>query len=123
MGCGRFVSGRKFPGVEPVGGVERQIPGRAAQLFKGEYWFAVQAAKRITGSPDLYGGQYRGYNSSINFLTCHDGFTLYDLYSYNEKHNEENGWNNTDGADDNRSWNCGYEGKSDNPGIEALRKE
>lgn len=92
-------------------------------FLKGEYWFAAQAAKRITGSPDLYGGQYRGYNSSINFLTCHDGFTLYDLYSYNEKHNEENGWNNTDGADDNRSWNCGYEGKSDNPGIEALRKE
>lgn len=91
-------------------------------FLKGEYWFAAQAAKRITGSPDLYGGQYRGYNSSINFLTCHDGFTLYDLYSYNEKHNEENGWNNTDGADDNRSWNCGYEGKSDNPGIEALRK-
>ena len=92
-------------------------------FLKGEYWFAAQAAKRITGSPDLYGGQYRGYNSSINFLTCHDGFTLYDLYSYNEKHNEENGWNNTDGADDNRSWNCGYEGKSDNPGIEALRKK
>lgn len=91
-------------------------------FLKGDYWFAAQAAKRITGSPDLYGGQYRGYNSSINFLTCHDGFTLYDLYSYNEKHNEENGWNNTDGADDNRSWNCGYEGKSDNPGIEALRK-
>lgn len=91
-------------------------------FLKGEYWFAAQAAKRITGSPDLYGGQYRGYNSSINFLTCHDGFTLYDLYSYNEKHNEENGWNNTDGADDNRSWNCGYEGKTDNPGIEALRK-
>ena len=91
-------------------------------FLNGEYWFAAQAAKRITGSPDLYGGQYRGYNSSINFLTCHDGFTLYDLYSYNEKHNEENGWNNTDGADDNRSWNCGYEGKSDNPGIEALRK-
>ena len=51
------------------------------RFLKGEYWFAAQAAKRITGSPDLYGGQYRGYNSSINFLTCHDGFTLYDLYS------------------------------------------
>ena len=94
-------------------------------FLKGEYWIrCTAAAKRITGSPDLYRpGRYRGYNSSVNFLTCHDGFTLYDLYSYNEKHNEENGWNNTDGADDNRSWNCGYEGKTDNPGIQALREK
>ena len=91
-------------------------------FLKGDYWFAAAAANRLTGSMDLYTGQYKGYDSSINFITCHDGFSLWDLYSYNGKHNEDNGWNNSDGHDDNRSWNCGYEGKSDNPGIEALRK-
>ena len=76
----------------------------------------------------MYGGlfsddnkNYAGYNSCINFLTCHDGFTLYDLYSYNRKHNENNGWNNTDGSDDNRSWNCGEEGESTNPEVLDLR--
>ena len=67
------------------------------------------AAQRMTGSPDLYDPVYRGGNASVNFLTCHDGFTLYDLYSYNPKHNEANGWDNTDGYDDNNSWNCGVE--------------
>lgn len=90
-------------------------------FLKGDYWMAPAAAKRISGSMDLYTGQYRGYNSSINFITCHDGFTLHDLYSYNEKHNESNGWNNTDGANDNRSWNCGTEGETDDPEINALR--
>lgn len=90
-------------------------------FLKGDYWFAPEAAKRICGSPDLYGGQYRGYNSSINFLTCHDGFTLHDLYSYNEKHNEANGWNNTDGSNDNRSWNCGAEGETDDETVLSLR--
>ncbi|WP_026506289.1 glycogen debranching protein [Butyrivibrio sp. NC3005] len=89
--------------------------------LKGEYWSAPEAIKRITGSMDLYNGDYVGYNSSINFLTCHDGFTMYDLYSYNGKHNEANGWNNTDGTDDNRSWNCGAEGETDDPNIIALR--
>lgn len=92
-------------------------------FLKGDYWFAPEAAKRMAGSPDLYTGQYRGYNSSINFLTCHDGFSLYDLYSYNEKHNEENGWNNTDGSNDNRSWNCGIEGETDDPDVLRLRKK
>lgn len=92
-------------------------------FLKGDYWFAPEAAKRISGSPDLYGGQYRGYNSSINFLTCHDGFTLYDLYSYNEKHNEANGWDNTDGTNDNRSWNCGAEGETDDGQVLSLRKK
>lgn len=91
-------------------------------FLKGDYWFAPAAAKRISGSPDLYGGQYRGYNSSINFLTCHDGFPLYDLYSYNGKHNEANGWNNTDGSDDNRSWNCGAEGETQDPAVLSLRR-
>lgn len=80
-------------------------------FLKGDYWFAQAAANRLTGSLDLYTGQYKGYDSSINFLTCHDGFSLWDLYSYNGKHNEANGWNNSDGADDNRSWNCGVEGE------------
>lgn len=92
--------------------------------LKGDYGYAPAAANRIAGSPDLYTKEkkYRGYNSSVNFITCHDGFSLYDLYSYNTKHNEANGWNNTDGADDNRSWNCGCEGDTDAPGILALRK-
>ena len=81
------------------------------------------AAQRMTGSPDLYDPVYRGGNASVNFLTCHDGFTLNDLYSYNQKHNEANGWNNTDGYDDNNSWNCGVEGDTDDPDILALRRK
>lgn len=90
-------------------------------FLKGDYWFAQAAANRLTGSLDLYTGQYKGYDSSINFLTCHDGFSLWDLYSYNGKHNEANGWNNSDGADDNRSWNCGVEGETTDPEIRKLR--
>lgn len=60
-------------------------------------------------------------NASVNFITCHDGFTLYDLYSYNKKHNEKNGWDNTDGANDNNSWNCGVEGDTDDPEVMKLR--
>ena len=97
-------------------------------FLKGENWLSWTAAWSIAGSGDLYGNSvtnhkdnYDGYNSCVNFLTCHDGFTMYDLYSYNEKHNENNGWNNTDGANDNRSWNCGVEGETDNPEVLALR--
>ena len=96
--------------------------------LKGDFWSARDAAWSISGSGDLYGGydsdnnnNYAGYNSCVNFLTCHDGFTLYDLYSYNQKHNEDNGWDNTDGSDDNRSWNCGCEGKTDDTEIQKLR--
>lgn len=92
------------------------------RFLKGDDFLAQTAAARITGSPDLYDPAYRGGNASINFLTCHDGFTLYDLYSYNQKHNEANGWGNTDGADDNNSWNCGVEGETDDPAILAFRK-
>lgn len=92
------------------------------RFLKGDDFLAQTAAARITGSPDLYDPAYRGGNASINFLTCHDGFTLYDLYSYNQKHNEANGWGNADGADDNNSWNCGVEGETDDPAILALRK-
>lgn len=98
-------------------------------FLKGDYWHSWEAAWSISGSGDLYGGfysnnnnNYAGYNSCVNFLTCHDGFTLYDLYSYNEKHNEKNGWNNTDGANDNNSWNCGVEGETDNPEVLNLRR-
>lgn len=90
-------------------------------FLKGDDGLASAAAKRIIGSPDLYPPDKRGYDASVNFITCHDGFTLYDLYAYNQKHNENNGWNNTDGADDNRSWNCGEEGETDDPAIRALR--
>ncbi len=97
-------------------------------FLKGDSWCCWDAARSISGSGDLYGGyysdnnnNYAGYNSCVNFLTCHDGFTLYDLYSYNEKHNEENGWNNTDGSNDNRSWNCGVEGDTDDPDVLSLR--
>ena len=97
-------------------------------FLKGECWESWNAAWSISGSGDLYGGfysdysgDYAGYNSCVNFFTCHDGFTLYDLYSYNEKHNMGNGWNNTDGTNDNRSWNCGVEGDTDDPEVLALR--
>lgn len=93
------------------------------EYLKGGIQLAPQAVQRILGSPDLYlsDKDYRGYESSVNFITCHDGFTLCDLYSYNEKHNEDNGWNNTDGSDDNRSWNCGVEGPTDDEGVNRLR--
>jgi len=78
-------------------------------------------ASRILGSPDLYGHKEREPEQSINFVTCHDGFTLNDLVSYNHKHNEANGENNRDGCDDNLSWNCGAEGPTDDPTVEALR--
>ena len=91
-------------------------------FLKGDAGYARAAAMRIIGSPDLYPPDERA-SASINFITCHDGFTMYDLYAYNTKHNEGNGWNNTDGSDDNRSWNCGAEGESDDPQVCALRRQ
>jgi glycogen operon protein len=78
-------------------------------------------ASRLTGSSDLYATSGRRPVASINFVTCHDGFTLHDLVSYNRKHNEANGEANRDGTDDNRSWNCGVEGPADDPAVTALR--
>jgi glycogen operon protein len=78
-------------------------------------------ADRMVGSPEVYGHKQRETEASVNFVTCHDGFTLNDLVSYNDKHNEANGEGNRDGANDNRSWNCGVEGPTDDPGIERLR--
>lgn len=91
------------------------------RFLKGDGDLAWIATQRLTGSKDLYDPTYRGNNASVNFLTCHDGFTLYDMYSYNEKHNYKNGWHNTDGANDNNSWNCGAEGDTDDPQVNRLR--
>ena len=91
-------------------------------FLKGDDGMAGNAITRITGSRDLYSPESRGHKASVNFLTCHDGFTLYDLYSYNEKHNEKNGWNNTDGDNNGHSWNCGAEGETDDPNVNGLRR-
>lgn len=91
-------------------------------FLKGDDGMAGNAITRITGSRDLYSPESRGHKASVNFLTCHDGFTLYDLYSYNEKHNEKNGWNNTDGDNNGHSWNCGAEGETDDPNVNRLRR-
>ena len=92
------------------------------RFLKGDEGMAGTAITRITGSRDLYDLSERGKSASVNFLTCHDGFTLYDLYSYNTKHNEKNGWNNTDGDNNGNSWNCGVEGNTENPEVEGLRR-
>ena len=89
-------------------------------FLKGDNGLAWAAVQRITGSADLYPPE-RCHNASVNFLTCHDGFTMYDLYSYNVKHNEANGWDNNDGDNSSTSWNCGAEGETDDPSIMGLR--
>ena len=90
-------------------------------FFRGEEGSVARFADRWLGSPEIYGHEEREPEQSVNFVTCHDGFTLNDLVSYNEKHNEANGENNRDGADDNRSWNCGAEGPTGDPEVEKLR--
>lgn len=87
--------------------------------LKGDSGLVGDLAQRLQGSPDLYSS--RGPTASINFITCHDGFTLMDMVSYNEKHNEANGEHNNDGANDNNSWNSGWEGDTEDMGIQALR--
>ncbi|MCI8785485.1 MAG: glycogen debranching protein GlgX [Eubacterium sp.] len=89
-------------------------------FLKGDNGKAHTAVTRIFGSEDLY-EERLGCNASVNFITCHDGFTLYDLYAYNQKHNEANGWDNSDGSNDNASWNCGAEGETENPEVMRLR--
>jgi isoamylase len=91
------------------------------RFIKGDEGVVGEMAQRLQGSPDLYA--FRGPTASVNFITAHDGFTLNDLVSYNDKHNEANGENNNDGANDNNSWNCGWEGPTDDPGIHALRRQ
>lgn len=90
-------------------------------FFRSEQDSVARFSQRLLGSPDVYGHEEREAEQSVNFVSCHDGFTLNDLVSYNTKHNEANGDGNRDGADDNRSWNCGVEGPSTDPGIERLR--
>jgi glycogen operon protein len=90
-------------------------------LFRGEEGVVGRAADRLIGSPEIYGHEEREPEQSVNFVTCHDGFTLNDLVSYNDKHNEANGEGNRDGANDNRSWNCGVEGPTSDPDVERLR--
>jgi isoamylase len=93
----------------------------ARSFFRGEEGSVARFADRLLGSPEIYGHEEREPEQSVNFVTCHDGFTLNDLVSYNVKHNEANGESNRDGADDNRSWNCGVEGPTDDPEVEKLR--
>jgi isoamylase len=90
-------------------------------FFRGEKNSVQHFADRLLGSPAIYGHEEREAEQSVNFITCHDGFTLNDLVSYDRKHNEANGENNRDGANDNQSWNCGVEGPTDDPGVEKLR--
>jgi glycogen operon protein len=90
-------------------------------FFRGDEGSVTRVADRLLGSPEIYGYKEREAEESINFVTCHDGFTLNDLVSYNWKHNEANGEGNRDGANDNRSWNCGVEGPTDAAAIESLR--
>jgi glycogen operon protein len=90
-------------------------------FFRGEEGSVQRVADRIVGSPEIYGYEEREPEQSVNFVTCHDGFTLNDLVSYNQKHNWENGEDNRDGSNANHSWNCGFEGPTDNPKIERLR--
>jgi glycogen operon protein len=91
------------------------------RFWKGDDNTLAEFATRFSGSSDLYQSDGRKPYASINFITCHDGFTLHDLVSYNDKHNEANGENNQDGANDNNSWNCGAEGPTDDPEVNALR--
>jgi isoamylase len=90
-------------------------------FFRGEPGSVGRVADRLVGSPEIYGHKEREAEQSVNFVTCHDGFTLNDLVSYNEKHNDANGEGNRDGGNDNKSWNCGVEGPTDDPAVEELR--
>jgi len=109
-----------------VGDSWREWNGRfrddVRDFLRGTPGAVRHVADRILGSPEIYAPEQREAEQSVNFVTCHDGFTLNDLVSYNEKHNEANGEANRDGANDNRSWNCGVEGPTDDPAIERLRE-
>jgi glycogen operon protein len=108
-----------------VGDSWREWNGRfrddVRSFFRGDEGSVAPVADRLVGSPQIYGHKEREVEESVNFVTCHDGFTLNDLVSYNQKHNEPNGEDNRDGANDNRSWNCGVEGPTDDPAVEKLR--
>jgi len=93
------------------------------RFTKGDAGQLADLGHRLTGSADLYGDDGRSAYNSVNFVTCHDGFTLHDLLAYNGKHNEANGEGNRDGSDDNASWNCGAEGETDDAAVLALRRQ
>jgi isoamylase len=108
-----------------VGDIWKEWNGRFRDdtrgFFRGEEGSIARFADRLIGSPEIFGHEEREPEQSVNFVTCHDGFTLNDLVSYDRKHNEANGEDNRDGSDDNKSWNCGVEGPTNDPAIEALR--
>ncbi len=109
----------------PVGWAEWNGKYRDAvrRFWRGDGGSLAEFATRLAGSSDLYEESGRRPHASINYVTCHDGFTLHDLVSYNEKHNEANQEGNRDGSNDNLSWNCGVEGPTDDPSIRALREQ
>ena len=118
LGRGGDQVGR-FP--EPLREWNDRFRNTVRRFWRGDPGQVADLATRVSGSSDLYAGAGRSPTASVNFLTAHDGFTLADLVSYRRKHNEDNGEANRDGADDNRSWNCGVEGPSDDPEVTALR--
>ncbi len=118
IGEGGYQVGKFPPGWAEWNGKYRDC---MRDFWRGENSMLAEFAERFTGSSDLYQDDYRRPTASINFITAHDGFTLHDLVSYNEKHNEENGEDNQDGESHNRSWNCGVEGPTDDPEINQLR--
>jgi glycogen operon protein len=118
VGPGGYQIGNFPPGWAEWNGKYRDAVRR---FWKGDGGTASEVATRLAGSSDLYERSGRKPYASINFVTCHDGFTLHDLVSCNTKHNEANGENNRDGTDNNNSWNCGHEGPTDDPGVSALR--
>ncbi len=120
VGPGGYQVGNFPPGWSEWNGKYRDVVRR---FWKGDGGLVSEFATRLAGSSDLYQDDGRRPYNSVNFITCHDGFSLEDLVSYNEKHNQENGENNNDGANDNNSWNCGAEGPTDDPGIIALREK
>jgi glycogen operon protein len=110
-----------FPAYGRWGEWNGKYRDTARRFLKGDEGLVGDMAQRVMGSPDLYYG--RGTGASLNFIACHDGFTLADMVAYNDKHNEANGENNQDGANDNNSWNCGAEGPTDDPAINQLRSQ
>jgi isoamylase len=119
VGPGGYQVGNFPPGWAEWNGKYRDTIRRS---WKGDGATMQEFANRLSGSSDLYAWSGRKPYASVNFVTCHDGFTLHDLVSYDKKHNEANGEDNRDGANDNESWNCGHEGPTDDPAVNALRE-
>ena len=119
VGEGGYQVGGFPPGWSEWNGKYRDV---MRSYWKGEGGVIAEVASRLSGSSDLYQHDGRGPTASVNFITAHDGFTLHDLVSYNDKHNEANGEGNRDGDSHNRSWNCGVEGPTDDPDVRALRE-